>query len=64
MFVLILGIICGVIGSLFVAFMKEVHMFRRRQTSWLFKNNWAYTIMVSAIILNLMFFIHIDQTSD
>ena len=61
-FIVILGIICGVIGANFVKLTRFVHMEVRRKyfTGW----NWTYTFIVSVIVLNLTFLIEIDQTSD
>ena len=66
-FFVILGLLCGCVGSLYIQFQKKVNQWKKRMTAKYpkcFGNNFIYTLTVAFTFSSLIYFTRIMQTGD
>jgi len=65
-FHIILGIFCGVLGSIYISFQLFVNKTRKKLAAnySLFSNDWYYTLGMVFVCTNLIYFTGVMQTGD
>lgn len=61
-----LGLLCGTIGTIYIQFQKKVNTWKKKMSGkyWFFKNNWTYTLGMTFLVSNIIFFTKLMQTGD
>ena len=65
-FFVLLGILCGIVGSYYIKFQRAVNQWKKTNTpkKWWVKNNWTYSLGTAFIVLNVIYFLRLMQTGD
>ena len=66
-FFVFLGVLCGLLGTLFIYFAKHLNEWRARNAKkgkFLFKNNWVYSLVVCFFINIVMYFTKVCQSDN
>lgn len=53
---ILLGVVCGWMGSHYIWYQKKVNTFRKESELWIIKSNWTYPLIVGWLILSLTYF--------
>ena len=64
-FFIILGLLCGIGGSYYIKFQRWVNTTKKANMGkWFIKNNWSYTVGMTFILGNIIFWTRIMQWND
>jgi chloride channel 2 len=60
-----LGITCGILGTMYIQFQKKVNLWKKANMKyWFIQNNWIYTLTMTFLVSNAIYFTRIMQTGD
>jgi H+/Cl- antiporter ClcA len=68
-FFIILGVLCGCIGTFYIYFQRVVNTYKAKMTKegslkWFFSNPWFYNLTMTFICINIIYFTKLMQTGD